>query len=469
MSQPALDFGEPEPSETPDPTYSVGGLADAINDTLKLGFSEGVWVRGEITGWSDRGNHAYFTLSDDAGGSGKGRGKAVVNVQFFANVRSRLRPLLKKHRLELADGVKVRVFGYLDYYAPTGRIGLKMTDIDPRHTLGELAQGRDEVMRRLTSEGLLDANSKQLLSRVPLRVGVVASVGTAAWHDFSHELEQSSIGFQLTVVDTRVQSDLAEREVSASISTLARRADLDVIVVIRGGGARNELAVFDDERIARAIATSPVPVFTGIGHEIDRSVADEVAHTSLKTPTACAGQLIALIDDYTRRTEQVWTAIQSEATASLSAATASLSESAHRIARQTHAAVERADERLNMSAERISMLAPAALFRADQQLSATTKQLLARATAVAQRANDRLDVAAARVAAFDPALQHARGWSITRRADGTVIRATTEVASGEQLVTSVADGTIISTVTASQTDQPSDSKPLAPTSPSPKE
>ena len=315
MSQPAFDFDDDELDDAANPTYSVGELAEAINDALRRGFSDGVWVRGEITGWSDRGQHAYFTLVDDADTSergGNGRGKAVVNVQFFANARMRLRPMLQKNRLRLADGMKVRVFGYLDYYAPNGRIGLKMTGIDPKYTIGDIAASRDEVIRRLVADGLLDANKRRPLSPIPLRIGVVTSVGTAAWHDFHDELQRSAMGFALTVIDTRVQGEFAEQMVAAAVTTLSRRIDLDAVVVIRGGGARNELAVFDAERIARAIASSPIPVLTGLGHEVDRSVADEVAHTTLKTPTACAGELIARAVRYSADTEAAFASIERE-------------------------------------------------------------------------------------------------------------------------------------------------------------
>ena len=172
-----------------------------------------------------------------------------------------------------------------------------MTDVDPRFTLGELSQARDQVVRRLVASGLFDANRRHRLASAPLRVGVVTSVGTAAWHDFRDELDRSGFGFQLRVCDTRVQGEWAVGMVAASIRTLGRRGDVDCVVVIRGGGARNELATFDAEPIALAIATCPVPVLTGLGHEVDRSVADEVAHTALKTPTACAGHLIDAVHD----------------------------------------------------------------------------------------------------------------------------------------------------------------------------
>ncbi|MGB0112213.1 MAG: exodeoxyribonuclease VII large subunit [Ilumatobacteraceae bacterium] len=445
MSQPAFDFGDDAVDDAGNPTYSVGELADAINDTLRRGFSDGVWVRGEITGWSDRGNHAYFSLVDDAD-EGNGRGKAVVNVQFFANQRMRLRGLLTKHRLRLADGLKVRVFGHLDYYAPTGRIGLKMSGIDPQYTLGDIAQTRDEVIRRLVADGLLDANKRRHLSAIPLRVGVVTSHGTAAWHDFHDELQRSGMGFSLSVVDTRVQGEFAERMVAAAITTLGHRGDLDAIVVIRGGGARNELAVFDAEQIARAIATCRIPVFTGLGHEVDRSVADDVAHTTLKTPTACAGALITHAATYRDAAEAAYAAIVRAGRLDLDAAAAGLDATAQRIARRTHDAVGRADERLDLRVDRLLRNAPSALRSSGDRLDETQRRILTRSTALIDRAGDRLDVVAARVAALDPAVQLARGWSITRTADGHVVRSITDLAPDDIVTTAVADGTITSTI-----------------------
>jgi exodeoxyribonuclease VII large subunit len=451
VSQPAFDFGDADLDDVTNPTYSVGELADAINDTLRRGFSDGVWVRGEITGWSDRGQHAYFTLVDEADrsdGAANGRGKAVVNVQFFANVRMKLRPLLTKHRLRLGDGMKVRVFGYLDYYAPTGRIGLKMAGIDPVYTLGDIAQTRDEVIRRLVADGLLDANKRRTLSAIPLRVGVVTSVGTAAWHDFHDELQRSAMGFQLTVIDTRVQGEFAERSIAAAVTTLAGRGDLDAVVLIRGGGARNELAVFDAEMIARAIALSPIPVLTGLGHEVDRSVADDVAHTTLKTPTACAGELIARAAGYCAASEERFAAIVRQSSLALGGATNELSETAHRIARRTHAAVERADERLAMRVDSLTRVAPSVIERSEQRLDDRRRRVVSRAGAVIDRANDRLDVTSARLGALDPAVQLARGWSITRAADGRLIRSITDVEPGHRITTSLADGRLDSTVVA---------------------
>jgi len=273
MNQPSLDL---DLDDGGIPTFSVPELAEAINGALRRRFDDGVWVRGEIQGWNERNQHAYFRLVEDGAD-----GKAVLNVQFFANARNRLRPLLMKNRLHLADGLKVRIFGHLDFFAPSGQLGLKMSGIDPRFTLGELALQRDDVVRRLAEAGLLERNRRRPLALAPLRVGVVTSLASAAYADFLHEIERSGLAFQLRVIDVRVQGEWAVTEVTQALRTLGRHADLDAVVHIRGGGSRSELATFDHEAIATAIATSALPVFTGLGHEIVRSVADEVAHTAL--------------------------------------------------------------------------------------------------------------------------------------------------------------------------------------------
>ena len=442
MSQPAFDFGD-EPMDDPaNPTYTVGELAGAINDQLRRAFSDGVWVRGEIDGIRNSGPHTYFSLVEHGE-----HGKAVVNVSLFAPMKRNLTPLLKKHRLDLTNGMKVRIFGHLDYYAPNGRLGLKMAGIDPRFTLGELSQARDQVVRKLVASGLFDANRRHELSPVPLRVGVVTSVGTAAWHDFRDEIERSGIGFELAVCDTRVQGEWAVESVAASIRTLGVRSDLDAVVVIRGGGARNELATFDAEAIALAIATSRRPVLTGLGHEVDRSVADEVAHTALKTPTACAAHLVDRVTAYRDRTEATWEAIVEATARDLGGADVRLADRAHRVARRTHAAVERADERLSTRLQRLRLAPSQQLRRASAGLDRQGERLADRPIRALDAQLDRVESIAARVTTLDPANLLRRGWSITRTADGSVVRSVDGVEDGTVITTRVADGTLTSRVT----------------------
>ena len=450
VSQPAFDFGADdaladEPlDDAANPTYTVCELADEINRSFRRTFSDGVWVRGEIQQYQERGGHAYLTLADDTPGQ-----KAVLRVQFFARARARLRPLLTQHRLRLAVGMKVRIFGRLELYAPSGSLGLTMTDLDPRFTLGDLAQQREQVLRRLVADGSVDANRRRPLSPVPLRIGVVSSAGTAAWHDFHDELERSGLGFQLVLADTRVQGPTAARRVTRAVESLTahhRRHGLDVVVLIRGGGARNELAVFDAEPIARAIAACPVPVWTGLGHEVDRSVADECAHTSFKTPTACAVALVQAVAAYLQTSEQAYAAVLARAAEDLAAAERRLVDRAHRIARRTHAAVERADERLAVRVDRLRSRATGPLREADRRIERQAQRLAQRLPQLLAAEARHLDGLEARVRALDPALLLARGWTITRTADGVVVRRPDDVAPGDVLVTQLAGGTITSRV-----------------------
>ncbi|NKB39563.1 MAG: hypothetical protein GKR86_00645, partial [Ilumatobacter sp.] len=287
------------------------------------------------------------------------------------------------------------------------------------------------------------------------------SVDSAAWADFRSELSASGFAFELTVADTRVQGDGADRMVAGAIGTLARGARegvLDVIVVIRGGGARNELAVFDSARIAQTIAAAPIPVLTGLGHETDRSIADEVAHTALKTPTACAGALIERVAAYTVGVEAAFEAIVRRSLATTDGAERRLHDTARRIAGRANAAVERADERLTMRQDRLATLVPAALDRSTARLEAAAVRLGERSTSITERERSRLDLFAARVDAVDPGVQLARGWTITRNADGEIVRSAADLSPGDALTTDFLDGrstSVIDTVNLHPVPAPS--------------
>lgn len=446
MSQPSFDFDLDDGGE---PTYSVGELADAVNGALRRQFGDGVWVRGEIQGYSEKNGHAYFKLVESSGDR-----RAVLDVSFFANVRMRLRPLLQRHRLNLAEGMKVRVFGVLDYYAANGRLSLKMAGIDPRYTLGEMAMERDEVIRRLVASGLYDANRRHTVAVMPLRIGLVTSVNSAAWHDFMKQLQDSGHGFGVRVIDVRVQGDHAEDMVTAAIRTLGRRTDVDVVVVIRGGGSRTELAMFDSESIATAIAMACVPVYTGLGHETDRSIADEVAHTAFKTPTACAVALIGSVQSFSNRAESTWQMIASDAVRQVDASDAGLLQTARRIEQRTIGAVERAGQRLADRAHRISLSSVRVLDHGEAGLARSAERLGRRPGQNLDQQQRIIDQIEARVRLLDPVHTLARGWSLSRTADGRIVRGVADLAPGDTVVTTVADGRVTSVVSATDRSAP---------------
>ncbi len=437
MEQPSFDL---DFDDDPDPTYGVRELTDAVNQVLRRGFRDGVWVRGEINGVQRRGGHVYFTLTERTD-----EGRASLSVALFANTWYAMRGMLARHRLRLADGLAVRIHGQLDVYAPTGRLSLVMDGIDVRFTLGQLAADRDALLSRLAEAGLLRRNADLRLTAVPLRIGLVASYASAAWHDVLHELEASGFGFRVTHVDVRVQGADAVASVAGAIRALGTQP-IDVVLVVRGGGSRADLAAFDDERIALAIAGSPVPVLTGLGHEIDRSVADEVAHTSYKTPTAAAAALVERVRAFVEALERARTGIERVAVARLATADAGVRGLGHRIAARTSAAVDLAGQRVGHDGVRLGREAERRLAVAEATVGRDAGQLIRRAPVVLAGAGRTVDAIAAQVRANDPALVLARGWSITRRADGAVVRSAADVGAGDELRTTVADGTVRSRV-----------------------
>ena len=168
-----------------DTTFTVGGLTEAINQQLRAGFGRGVWVAGEVSGLRASGAHVYFSLVEEIDGA-----KATLAVSLFANVKRTVMPKLAANRVELTDGTKVRIRGSLDVYAPSGRLSLKVSDIDPQFTLGDITAARDAVLARLSAEDLIERNGRLPMPIMPLRIGVVTSIGSAAWHDFRDEIER---------------------------------------------------------------------------------------------------------------------------------------------------------------------------------------------------------------------------------------------------------------------------------------
>jgi exodeoxyribonuclease VII large subunit len=379
------------------PSFSVGQFTEVLNHVLKASFDEGVWVEGEIQGLRKPNPHAYFTLIENVDGV-----KAQLNINLFAGPLRNVQAKLRQQGIELKDGLKVRLFGRVEYYGPFGKLNLIATDVDTQFSAGDVAAKREELLRVLMEKGVDKINKRIPVPLVPLRLGIISSSQAAGWADAQQHLTESGIGFAITFCDVRVQGDAAVPQIVAALNSLSRRDDIDLVMLMRGGGSKGDLAAFDDEQIAMAISKCSHPVFTGIGHEIDTSIADIVAHTANKTPTACAQSVIAIVESFLSE----------------------LSYSAGSLRSLTQTAVERARSRIAVSVERLRTRPRTALERQSQKLM----------------------MHAASVRLLDPVTTMARGWSITRDSSGNVVRSISEIKKGDTVVTALADGSITSTV-----------------------
>ena len=380
-----------------EPTFSVGELNRAIGLVLGRAFQDEVWVQGEIANLSrPASGHVYFDLVGDGG---------AIGVTLWASDRQVVNAVLKRAggAVRMNDGTEVRLRARVTWWAERGRLSLRMLSIDTAYTLGRLAEARDLLVQRLEREGVLTRQRLLPMPLVPLRIALITSDGSAAAADFLHTLELSGRAFAVTMLDARVQGVEAEASLLAALEAVSGLpASIDVVCIVRGGGARTDLAAFDGELVARAIAACAVPVLTGIGHEIDTTVADLVAHAAFKTPTACASALVDRVGAFRARVD----------------------DRAARVQRASRLALERSSARLTRAVERTR--------------AAGRAQLLAAETSI--------DRAAIRTSALDPARVLARGWSITRTADGTLVRDAAQAPAGTVLTTRLANGELQSTV-----------------------
>lgn len=397
-------------------TLTVAEIGRRVGRALRRELPAAVWVRGEVQGLSRPATgHVHFSLAGEG---------CALPVVLFASDRPRINRSLVAagNAVRMADGTEVRIRVEVGFFAPRGQINLRMLAIDPSFTLGRLAEQRQVLLARLSQEGLLRRQAALAMPALPLRIGVVTSLGSAAHADVMRTLDTAGIGWQVVECHAAVQGPGAEAALAAALSTVAA-AGVDVVCLVRGGGARSDLAAFDGEAVARAIAGLDVPVVTGVGHEIDTSVADEVAWQRHATPTACAAWLV----DRARR----WRERRDAAFARCLAAAADASD--------------RAGRRLDRRAGRVAGSSRHHLRAAGQRIDAAVARVALRPTLRLDAAAAALDQRAARVAAADPARLLVRGWSITRTDDGRLVRSVGDAPTGSTIVSTVADGEIRST------------------------
>jgi len=307
---------------------------------------------------------------------------------------------------------------------------------------------------------------------VPLRVALITSGGSAAHADFHEQIAASGYAFEITTLSTRVQGEFAPQEIADMIAH-AEQLDVDVLALARGGGARTDLAAFDTAPVVRAIANSTKPVLCGIGHEIDTSVADMVAHTSLKTPTACAQFLIdrvisfdfalaersarltavalVLPHDQDKLVNERAALLSHRVAQTLQASSQSTASAAGGLDRRVARAISRSEQLLSTTQGHVTARSSSALSTAMRRCSQHEVLLTERPTRTLQSKNYRLDLLEAKLSAVDPRQALQRGYSITTTADGQLVRSAEQLMAGIELVTRLAVGMVTSTITSTVT------------------
>jgi exodeoxyribonuclease VII large subunit len=287
FSQPFEDDEPIDAAARPRRIVSVSELTASIRAVLESGFGD-LWVEGEISNckrWNT--GHLYFTLKD---------GSAQIRAVMY---RSAVRYL----KFTPEDGQHVIARGRLAVYEPKGEYQLLCDHIQP-HGLGALQLAFEQLKKKLQAEGLFEQARKRPLPALPERIGIVTSLDGAAIRDIVKVITRRHPNVRLLIRPARVQGDGAAAEIADALRSLSRVRGVDVVILARGGGSAEDLVPFNQEPVARAIVSSRVPVVTGVGHEVDFTIADFVADVRAPTPSAAAEIVIAAQEEFRTRIDR---------------------------------------------------------------------------------------------------------------------------------------------------------------------
>ncbi|MDE6623851.1 MAG: exodeoxyribonuclease VII large subunit [Alistipes sp.] len=408
-------------SETPHITLRE--LQRLVRQTLDERFALPVWVSAEISEIKvNYSGHCYLELIEKSEGDGlpTAQARAVIWRSHYPRIAGYFEAETGRR---LAAGLRILARVHVGYHELYG-FSLQITDIDPAFTLGDMERQRQETIARLREEGVWEMNRELPLPVPPQRIAVVSSANAAGYQDFCREIARSPYRISLTLFDAFMQGAAAEESIVAALCAVAeRQEEFDAAVLIRGGGSRNDLACFDAYRLCAHVAQFPLPVITGIGHDKDTSVADLVAHTALKTPTAVAGWLVERMADEEARLERAALLLRDTTRQLLHTAALRLERSTGDLRRHTSEGLMRRSLQLAHRAE---------------LLPAVVREAIAR-----QRT--RLDNAAELVAGRAPERILRLGFAIVR-SDGHAVASIGAIRPGQRLEIAVADGIIDASV-----------------------
>ncbi|SEF96448.1 exodeoxyribonuclease VII large subunit [Algoriphagus boritolerans] len=274
---------------------SISQLTEQIRLTLENELEPVYWVVGELADFRQAPQgHVYFELVEKQGNQVLAKIRANLWQFTYRSVAAKFQSVTGT---TLKNGMKILAQVAVTFH-PVYGLSINVKDIDPSFSLGERARLRQETINRLTREGLLQLNARFQLPPVVQRIAVISSATAAGYGDFVNQLEKNSFGYKVfhRLFPSLMQGNEAVSSLISAMESIRIEIDrlkLEAVVIIRGGGAQLDLDCFDDYRLAAAMANFPLPIFTGIGHERDETVADLVAHTRLKTPTAVAEFLLS--------------------------------------------------------------------------------------------------------------------------------------------------------------------------------
>ncbi len=387
---------------------TVNEITLRVKGVLESRFTN-VAVQGELSGGKVfSSGHFYGALKDES---------SKLNLTIWRSSMTRI-------RFDLEDGMKVIAYGNLEVYPKNGAYSLIATRIEPVGQ-GELDLAFRQICEKLRQAGLFEADRKRSLPEFPTRVAVITSVSGAALRDFWRVVSDRWPLVELIVIDSLVQGDAAAEKLTLAVRSAQEIKDLDLIVLTRGGGSREDLWPFNDESLAYAIAASRVPVVSAVGHEIDTSVSDLVADYRAATPTHAATNIFPDLREVLQRIDGLDIRLRTGMDQRLL---------------QTGRRIDELDRRLVSSGSRVVERASSSVQQAESRLKSGLQRRMT-------ELETNLIRQAAVLESLSPLKVLSRGYSVTLADDGKrVVRSASEIMAGDAIETRLPDGRVISRV-----------------------
>jgi exodeoxyribonuclease VII large subunit len=412
--------------------WSVAALVREVAELVGAGIGA-CTVRGEISGYSRAASgHCYFNLKDAEGGT------ALIRCAMFRRAAGLL-------GFAPADGQLVELRGRLGVYEPRGELQF-VVEAMQRAGAGALYEQFLRIKASLDAEGLFDAARKRTLPAFPSAIGIVTSLGAAALHDVLTALARRAPQVRVIVYPSVVQGADAPPLLAEAIALASRRAEVDVLIVCRGGGSLEDLWAFNDERVVRAICAAGMPVVSGVGHETDVTLADFAADLRAPTPTAAAELVAPTREACADMLDAITLLMRRRVHDALDTQAQRLDRSALRLARPSHA-VRQQGQRLMLLAHRLGSQLPRATQMHHLRLAQLAAELRQRAARRLAAQHQRLDSQAARLRALDPQQVLARGYAWLANTDEQPVTSVQQISAGQRLQAVLHDGTVDMQVT----------------------
>lgn len=409
-------------------TYSLFELNEYVRRVIALNFPETIWITAEVHQVTRSRGHFYLELIQ------KSEGGEDILAQAGAVLWNTNRLFLERKMPQLLDqllqeGQALRMRVQVEF---SERYGFKLNiyDLDPDYTTGQVALQKQKILEQLSREGYLGLNGRLILPSIIKKIALVSSPHAAGLQDFLNHLSDNSYGYTFAVhlFEAAMQGKKTEREVLAALQNIQqRRKEFDLIVIVRGGGSKLDLSAFDSLILGKAIASSVLPVITGIGHDIDQTVADVVSHKALKTPTAVADFIVEHNLQFEQQIRTVFQSIQRSAHQHLRIATGHLENLSLRLENSIHRLLEH---------EKIQLLHTLQTLVSSLKLSLNKEKHL-------------LDKIALEINHADPETILNRGYALVIK-DRMRITSSRQLATGDHIITQFVDGKVTSTVNSTQ-------------------